>query len=107
MFTAAAYHKAGNILQKNKRNFFLIAVHNKTRSFIGTVIVNNAAHLHFAFFVFYNQALIGNNANCPAINSCITAYNCFTIFFFKLFKTESASTMHSIISTISYGFVLF
>ncbi len=86
LFTAGAYHKTGYILQEYQRDLFLVAVHDKAGCFIGTVVVNNAAHLHFAFLALHHFTLVGYNAYGPAIDAGITAEDGFAIILFKLIE---------------------
>jgi PhzF family phenazine biosynthesis protein len=68
---SAAHHKPGNIMQKNKRYFLLIAIHNKPCCFIGTVIINYSTHLHFTFFILYYKPLVCYNSSRPSVYSGI------------------------------------
>src|SRR5699024_5464713 len=68
LFAALADHKAGNILQKNDRNLLLIAVHDKSRRFIGRIRVDDSAYLHLSLPGFGYLALIGYNTHTPAIH---------------------------------------
>src|SRR5207249_8204625 len=86
LLTATANHKTGDVLQKDERNLFLIAGENKTGTFVSAVIIDHTAHLHLAFFTFYNLSLISHNANSPAIYPSISANDCLAIIFFELFK---------------------
>src|SRR5215218_5408371 len=107
MFTAAAYHESGNILQKHEWNFFLITIKDKPGCFVGTVIIYNAAHLHFTLPAFYNFSLVGNDAHSPSINSSITANDSFSVILFKLVKlgivNKSLDHFHHIIGLGTVG----
>src|SRR5690606_2712173 len=91
VLTFATNHKTGNVLQKDQRDFLLVAICNKSRCFISAVAINHAAKLHFArlgfgFCSFYQSTLIGNNSNGPTVNASITSKDCLSIAFFIFFK---------------------
>src|SRR5688572_11933204 len=86
MFTTTTHHKARHILKENKRYFLLIAIQNEPRSFVGTVIIKNTTHLHFALFTFHDLTLVGYDTYCPSVYTTVSANNCFSIIFFELFK---------------------
>ncbi len=73
-------------MQKNQWYFLLVAVHDKPCGFVCTVVVDYSTHLHFAFFVLGNQALVGHNAHGPSIYPGIAAYNSLAVVFFKFIQ---------------------
>ena len=84
MLAAAAYHKAGNILQEHQWYFLLVAVHDKAGRLVCAVVIDNAAHLHFALAALHYLALVGYYAHCPAIYTRIAANDGLAIVFLKL-----------------------
>ena len=86
MFGFRAYQKACNVLKKDKWYFFLIAIGDKAGCLVGTIGIDNAAKLEFAFFGFYYFSLIGYNAYCPAIDAGITCDNGLSVAFFVFVK---------------------
>ena len=64
----------------------LVAVGNKTGSFVSRVRIYYTAELHFTFSTFYEFPLVGNYSYRPAINSCSGTNDRFTIIRFIFFK---------------------
>ena len=85
MFAAAADHEASHVVQKHKRNLLLVAVHDEPCGLVGTVVVDDTAHLQFAFFVLHHQALVGDNANRPTVYPGISTEDGFAIVLLKFF----------------------
>src|SRR5690606_25373602 len=54
--------------------------------FIGTIVINNTSKLHFTFFGLYQFTLVGNYANGPTINTCVSRDNGLSITRFVFLK---------------------
>src|SRR5688500_14591752 len=86
MFASAAYHKTGHIPEEQKRNSFLVTIHNEPRGLISTVVVDHTTHLHFTLPAFYYFSLVGYYTNCPTIYSSVAANNRLSVISLELFK---------------------
>ncbi len=86
MFAAGANHKSGDILQENERNLFLVAVHDKTGCLVGAVVIDHSAHLDFTFSSFDHLALVGDDADGPALDAGIAAEDGFAVVFLELLE---------------------
>src|SRR6185437_1067756 len=86
MFASRAYHEAGDILQKDEGDLFLVAVHDKTGGLIRAVVIDHAAHLHLPLFRFHDLSLVRDDAHRPAFDSGIAAEDGLAIILLELFE---------------------
>src|SRR5690606_2408520 len=79
MFRTAAYHKTGDVLEKDQGDFLLVAIHDEARGLVGGIRIDDAAKLHFALLAFNDLTLVGDNANGPSIDPRQTANDALAI----------------------------
>src|SRR6185437_5242352 len=107
MFAAGTYHEPRNVLQEDKGYFFLVAVQNETGRLVRAVVINDAAHLHFPFPRFDDLALIGDDADCPSIDTGIAAEDSFPVVFLEVFKNgivrDTGNDVHHIVGFRGVG----
>src|SRR5579864_2632180 len=84
MLTPGSYHKTRNILEKDERYEFLIAIHDKPRCLVCRIGVYHSSDLHLAGSVPDDFSLIGNNTDSPSIDPGIRSDDRLSIIGFIL-----------------------
>ena len=90
-FGVFAYHKSIYIMKKDQRDTVLIAIEDEARGFFSGLRVNHAAELDALLIRTWRERphmllLIGDDADGPASDACISAEKRFAVFGAVLFK---------------------
>ncbi len=106
MLGATADHEARDIVQEHQRNFLLVTDHDEAGRFVSRIGVDHTPKLHFAFTGFYYEAVVGDDADAPAVDAGVAAEYCLSIF---LFEFSKFSVIHQgfdeVVASVGFGAV--